>query len=302
MLMPGILAFLIFACVIPFILVVVHVFTPMTICRRLLILLHLLTWIYELFFLIVVCNFVPHLSVHFGGGLGDLAFFFLLAGLILVHIILLSVLVYKTSRTFWLLIPLAAVCFLMIIMHESAARGNEENGYMTGGNCTGLYYDAEANHERWQQQKAKEEAEKAKLPQTTLFDSYLQRAEQGDVWAQNEVARCYGVGDDVAQNDTLAVEWCRKAAESGYAESQRILGVCYYTGNKAVAIDYAEAVKWFRKAAAQGHDDAQYLLGLCYASGKGVEKNNEEAFKWFRLAARQGHEEAQQRLKAEGQN
>lgn len=46
---------------------------------------------------------------------------------------------------------------------------------------------------------------------------------------------------------TEAVEWARKGAEQGNADSQNTLGFLYMTGN-GVAQDEAEAEKWFRMA------------------------------------------------------
>lgn len=57
------------------------------------------------------------------------------------------------------------------------------------------------------------------------------------------------------------------------------------------------AAKWYRKAADQGFAESQFILGLCYYEGKGVEQNKAEAVKWFRKAAEQGHELAKEALK-----
>ena len=74
---------------------------------------------------------------------------------------------------------------------------------------------------------------------------------------------------------------------------------------------YAEAVPLLEKNANSGHAESQYLLGLCYQKGLGVEataenaenaekageaekaKNTENALKWFKAAAGQGHKKAQ---------
>jgi localization factor PodJL len=51
-------------------------------------------------------------------------------------------------------------------------------------------------------------------------------------------------------------------------------------------------VQWFRKAADRGVADSQYNLGILYARGIGVEQNLAESFKWFSLAAAQGDADA----------
>lgn len=295
-----VIVFFIFTALIPFALTISKIFIRIGWQRRLAILLNLVVWGYEIFFFVVACEGVPHLSIHFGGGLGDLLYFFVLVLLIPAHIIILCILTYKALPVDWFVIfaPLAPVCLLLAGMHLSAARGNEENGYMIAGNCAGLYYDADAHYERLLRQRELEEAEKPKKPEfATQFESYLYDAEHGYLKAQNHVARCYALGDGVEQNDSLAIKWYRLAAEGGYAVSQVNLGACYYNGSCGFEVDYTEAVKWFRKAAEQGDDYAQYLMGRCYGNGKGVEQDDEEAFKWLRLAARQGNEQAQELLR-----
>ena len=42
-----------------------------------------------------------------------------------------------------------------------------------------------------------------------------------------------------------------------------------------------------------GHAQAQCNLGVCYEYGNGVETNKEESFKWYKTAAEQGHVQAQ---------
>lgn len=299
--MESMVVLLIFAGLLPFLLLLPQIFVRMPRRRRLAILLNLAVWGYEIFFFAAVCGALPHASVHFGGGLGDLLFLFLLMGLILGHIVALSIMAYKTSRPGWFLLPAGFAVLLLVNMHLTAARGNEENGYMTAGNCTGLYYDAEARHQEKLRQQELEEASKPRKPEfATRFESYLYDAERGDPGAQNRVADCYGRGDGVEQNDSLSVMWSRRSAEAGYAMGQRNLGVNYYYGLHGLAADYAEAIKWLRPAAEAGIDDAQYLMGLCYGRGEGVEQDDGESLRWLRLAAWQGQELAQKALREKG--
>jgi localization factor PodJL len=51
-------------------------------------------------------------------------------------------------------------------------------------------------------------------------------------------------------------------------------------------------VQWFRKAAQRGLADSQFNLGVLCARGLGTDKSYAEAYKWFALAAAQGDEEA----------
>ncbi len=70
------------------------------------------------------------------------------------------------------------------------------------------------------------------------FKLSLPLAEQGDAEAQNNLGVMYGHGWGVAQDDTEAVTWYRKAAEQGDARAQYMLGFMYDHG-QGVAQDFA---------------------------------------------------------------
>lgn len=300
--MEGLVVFMILGTLVPLLLTIRKVFTKTGTRKRLMIILNLVVWCYEMFFFIAVCGGLPHTQVHFGGGLGDLLFLFMLIGLILVHIIMLSIMSYKTSQAALLFIPLAVVAFPLLGMHGTAAWGDKDNDYMTAGNNTGLYYDAAQVRDKRQRQNEFEENSKPKRPEfATVFESELYDAERGGTDAQDRVGCSYATGEGIEKNDTLAVKWFRLSAEGGNVFGGYHLGLCYYNGEGDLTVDYVEAVKWFGKAADMGHDDAQYMLGRCYGLGKGVEQDDEQGYKWLRLAARQDHKQAQELLRANGQ-
>jgi hypothetical protein len=58
-----------------------------------------------------------------------------------------------------------------------------------------------------------------------------------------------------------ALAWYRRAAEQGYAPSQRWLGSFYQNG-WGVQQDYTQALVWYRKAAEQGDVAAENAVGL----------------------------------------
>ena len=121
------------------------------------------------------------------------------------------------------------------------------------------------------------------------------KAEHGHADAQNRLGIMYSKGQDVAKDDTQAVEWFRKAAEQGYATAQNNLGILYGRG-QGVAKDDMQAAQWYRKAAEQGHAAAQNNLGLMYSRGQGVAKDDRQAAAWYRKAAEQGYATAQYNL------
>jgi len=109
-------------------------------------------------------------------------------------------------------------------------------------------------------------------------------AEQGNTFAQVNLAYLTFEGDGTAANSQEAAKWYRRAAEQGDENAQYNLGVMYENG-KGVERDLSEAVKWWRKAARQGYADAQYNLGAMYYNGRGVEKDYVRAYMWKSLAA-----------------
>ena len=109
-------------------------------------------------------------------------------------------------------------------------------------------------------------------------------AEQGNAFAQVNLAYLTFEGEGTAADAAQAAKWYRLAAEQGDENAQYNLGVMYENG-KGVDRDLTEAAKWWRKAARQGYADAQYNLGALYYNGRGVAKDYVRAYLWKSLAA-----------------
>jgi TPR repeat protein len=116
----------------------------------------------------------------------------------------------------------------------------------------------------------------------------LQRAAgAGQPKAQFELGSCYAKGTGVSQNDELALEWIRKAAEQYYAPALFTLGKIFEEGSFGQEKDADEAVLWVRRAAGAGLPDAQFTLGTYYQQGAGVEVDLKKAVDWYLWAAGQ---------------
>jgi hypothetical protein len=109
-------------------------------------------------------------------------------------------------------------------------------------------------------------------------------AEDGNPRAEAIVGSAYYRGRGVAQSDTEAATWFKRAADQGDAVARFQLGVMYGEG-RGVPQDFSEAARWYERAAEQGDAQAQYNLGLAYARGEGVTQNAVQAHVWFNLAA-----------------
>jgi TPR repeat protein len=114
-------------------------------------------------------------------------------------------------------------------------------------------------------------------------------ADRGEAWAQHGLATRYRDGLGISQDTDQALDWFRKAAEQGDADSQLAVGKMYLYGCTGLAQDYTEAVRWLKPAAEHGDSEAQLELGWCYLNGKGVEQDDRKAAELFLQSAQQGH-------------
>ena len=65
--------------------------------KRIWIIVNLLVWAYECFFMAAICGGIKGMNVYFGGGLGDLVYFFMLIGISLLHPVLLFIHNYRRA-------------------------------------------------------------------------------------------------------------------------------------------------------------------------------------------------------------
>ena len=113
---------------------------------------------------------------------------------------------------------------------------------------------------------------------------YLRGAETGDAATMGRLGNYYSRHG----NKEEAFRWTQKAAEAGNAFSMWLLSTMYEKGN-GVEKDPGEAAKWLRKSAEAGEKDGMIPLGDAYRDGKGVEKDLHEAAKWYQKAAEAGN-------------
>lgn len=96
-----------------------------------------------------------------------------------------------------------------------------------------------------------------------------------------------------------ALEYYRKGAELGFAESMNMIGL-YHDEGYGIEINDVQAIEWYRMAADRGESVAQYNLGLMYQNGEGVEVDLDQARIWLKLAADSGFEQAAEALEGLG--
>ena len=127
------------------------------------------------------------------------------------------------------------------------------------------------------------------------FGALLERAKEGNLEAQKDLAMAYVRGDEIEQNYEEAFKWYKAAAEQGDADAQNSLYNRYAKG-EGVEQNSEEAMKWLHRSADQGHELAYYNLGFEYSSGALVRKNELEAIKWYKKAVKKDVTEAYYQL------
>jgi TPR repeat protein len=164
----------------------------------------------------------------------------------------------------------------------------EERGETLGTLNLGLLYDEQG------------EAEKA--------ISYFRRAaDSGQPQAMFSLYTAYWDGRGVGTDHSQAVKWLTKAAETGNAYSECLLGYYYEYPVRENPQDHSvqlappnlpEALLWYQRSAEQGWGAGQFHLGLCYLAGKGVEQDEEHGLELIREAADQNNTYAEVELAA----
>jgi len=84
----------------------------------------------------------------------------------------------------------------------------------------------------------------------------------------------------------------RPLAEAGDADAQYNIGWMYLNGY-GLRINDSLALEWWKKAVQQGHSDASFSIGMLYSLGEGeVSKDSDKAIDYYLIAADEGHEDA----------
>ena len=135
----------------------------------------------------------------------------------------------------------------------------------------------------------------SRLAVRDYFGALLERAKEGNLEAQKDLAMAYVRGDEIEQNYEEAFKWYKAAAEQGDADAQNSLYNRYAKG-EGVEQNSEEAMKWLHRSADQGHGLAYYNLGFEYSSGVLVKKNELEAIKWYKKAVKKDVTEAYYQL------
>ena len=119
-----------------------------------------------------------------------------------------------------------------------------------------------------------------------LYEDVLKLAEDGDIFAQNELADMYLYGYGIEEDKEEGVKWLKKSAESGYWRSMDELANCYFNGI-GVSQDELKAIDLYKRVYELGSGEAANRIGLIYGKNQ---NNSEEAVKWYRKGFEKGHD------------
>ena len=126
---------------------------------------------------------------------------------------------------------------------------------------------------------------------------------QGNAIAENEIGIAFDSGWGTSQNDAVAVQWYRKAAEKGNTEAQTAL--CWHLlgglGVPRNPQNDRDGMQWCYRADQQGDPIAALNIAISYDQGWGVPQSDAKALQWYRRAASEGNKTAQNRLKYWGE-
>lgn len=113
-------------------------------------------------------------------------------------------------------------------------------------------------------------------------------ARNGNAMAQFNMGVLFDEGEEVAENDEVAVSWYKMAAEQDFAPAIMSLGEMYQKGY-GVEKDFDKAMSLYQEAAVMGNVEAQLTLGIIYQSERTGPYNEELSARMFRAAADQGN-------------
>ena len=105
---------------------------------------------------------------------------------------------------------------------------------------------------------------------------FLLAANQGHTKSQYMVGWLYAQGTIVDYDREKAIHYLELAAETSNPAAEHILGCLYFD-----VTDFNKARFWLFKAAKSGHAGAQALMGDLYRKGLGVKQDYQKALDWY---------------------
>lgn len=93
------------------------------------------------------------------------------------------------------------------------------------------------------------------------FEKNQELANQGNMYAQNNLGFMYLNGQDVERNYQKAFEWYKKSADQGFSNAQVQVGILYTIG-RGTKIDKYKAYEYILKALHQKNEKAPIMFEI----------------------------------------
>lgn len=119
----------------------------------------------------------------------------------------------------------------------------------------------------------RQSGEKVGIDLSRAIDLYTKAANQDDMYAQSNIARCYFYGRGVSENIPEAIAWARRAARPEYAEGQYLLA-SLLVDKGALKEEVAEVLVLLQRASELGHLRATKMLYSLYSTDFSIKKRD----------------------------
>jgi TPR repeat protein len=120
----------------------------------------------------------------------------------------------------------------------------------------------------------------------SAIDRLRNAAERGHIKASVAMGDALLRGQGIPESQAAAMEWYRRAAESGSPVAYIRLGDVY--AGRSAGLEAPRALEWYRKAAEANSSIAMVRLGKMFNEGRGVPQDQALAATWFSRAAAAG--------------
>lgn len=156
----------------------------------------------------------------------------------------------------------------------------------------------EAKMMKGQQKEAvKEEKALQEAQEKEAFTKLENMADAGEVQSMYILAHAYYTGQQVEENDTLAVNWWKKAADALYPDADAWIGLSFAEGFGGSPQNQVSADRRYERAVERGSSYGAIILGIEKYRKNDIDNKN-EAISLFEKARDQGNPLAEQFLKS----
>ncbi len=133
---------------------------------------------------------------------------------------------------------------------------------------------------------------KARSHLESAYKGLKKGAERGH--ASSAFAVFSAINDEIlfSERQDEAVYWLTLAADLEHSKARHYLAEILWEGNNIVDRDRSRAINLWKSAAQSGFIESQYILGFEYATSNETIDRRGEAIKWYEMASSAGHVEA----------